>query len=164
MLPLDFPCRPWYRPPPWAGLGTSPWRNGPHRAPGPPDGPGFSAARPPTLSNFLCRYGLVVGTNAVVFGQRQQIVEAAARQRIPAIYARREYVDAGGLMSYGTDLSAHYSHAADYVHRILQGAKPGDLPIEQPSKFELVVNMKTAKALGIKIPQSILVRATTVIE
>ena len=108
--------------------------------------------------------GLIVGTNAVVFGQRQQIVEAAARQRIPAIYARREYVDAGGLMSYGTDLSVHYSHAADYVHRILQGAKPGDLPIEQPTKFELIINMKTAKALGIKLPSSILLRADRVIE
>ncbi|TMG95222.1 MAG: hypothetical protein E6H73_05885 [Betaproteobacteria bacterium] len=108
--------------------------------------------------------GFVVGTNAVVFAQRHQIIEAAARQRLPAIYARREYVDAGGLMSYGTDLSAHYSHAADYGHRILQGAKPGDLPIEQPTKFELVLNLKTATTLGLTIPQSLLVRADEVIE
>ena len=108
--------------------------------------------------------GFVVGTNTVVFAQRQQIIEAAARRRIPAIYARREYVDAGGLMSYGTDLSAHYSHAADYADKILKGAKPGDLPIEQPTKFELVVNMKTARALGLKVPQTILVRADEVIE
>ena len=110
------------------------------------------------------RDGLVVGTNAVVFEQRQQIIEAAARQRIPAIYARREYVDEGGLMSYGADLGAHYSHAADYVHRILQGTRPADLPIEQPTRFELVVNLKTAKALAIRIPPSVLVRADRVIE
>ena len=108
--------------------------------------------------------GLVVGTNAVVFGHRQRIVEAAARQRIPGIYARSEYVEAGGLMSYGADLGAHYSHAADYVHRIVRGAKPGDLPMEQPIKLELVVNMKAAKALGITVPQSVLVRTDRVIE
>jgi putative ABC transport system substrate-binding protein len=108
--------------------------------------------------------GLIVGTNAVVFEHRQQIIEAAARQRVVAIYARREYVEAGGLMSYGADLGVHYGRAADYVHRILRGTRPADLPIEQPMKFELVLNMKTAKELGITIPQSVLVRADRVIE
>jgi putative ABC transport system substrate-binding protein len=107
---------------------------------------------------------LLVGTNAVIYAQRRRIVEAAARQRIPALYARREYVDAGGLMSYGVNLGAHYSQAADYVHRIAQGAKPGDLPIEQPTRLELVVNAKTAKALGIKVPAAVLLRADRVIE
>jgi putative tryptophan/tyrosine transport system substrate-binding protein len=108
--------------------------------------------------------GLVVGTNAVVFAQRQQIVDAAAREQIPAIYARHEYVEAGGLMSYGANLGVHYSHAADYVHRIVQGARPRDLPIEQPTRFELVVNQKAAQALGMKIPATVLLRADRVIQ
>ena len=108
--------------------------------------------------------GLIVGTNAIVFRQRDQIVAAAARNRIPAIYARSEYVDAGGLISYGTDLGALYAHGAQYVHRILNGAKPSELPIEQPMRFELAVNMKLAKAIGIAIPPTVMVRATRVIE
>lgn len=107
---------------------------------------------------------LIVGTNQVVFVNSRQVIEAAARQRIPAIYARHEYVDAGGLMSYGANLGVHYSRAADYVHRIAQGAKPADLPIEQPTRFELVVNVKTARALGIRIPPAVLLRADRVIE
>jgi len=111
------------------------------------------------------RWGaLLVGTNAVIFAQRRLILDATARQRVPALYARREYVDAGGLMSYGTNLGSHYSHAAEYVHRIAQGAKPDDLPVEQPTRFELVVNMKTARALGIRIPPAVLLRADRVIE
>jgi putative ABC transport system substrate-binding protein len=108
--------------------------------------------------------GLIVGTSPAILAQREQIVASAARQRISAIYAREEYVDAGGLMSYGADLDVHFSRAADYVHRILKGAKPADLPIEEPTKFKLVVNLKTARALGKTIPQSILVRANRVIE
>ena len=108
--------------------------------------------------------GLIVGTTPVVFAQRRYIIEAAARQRIPAVYARSEYVDAGGLMSYGANLAVHYSHAADYVHRILQGARPGDLPIEQPTGFELWVNLKMAHSIGLKIPHSVLLRADKVIE
>ena len=106
---------------------------------------------------------IVTGT-AVVLEQRQQIVEAAARQRLPAIYARREYVDAGGLISYGTDLGPLYARAADYVHRILQGTKPSELPIEQPMTIRLVVNQRTATALGVKLPRTILVGADEVIE
>ena len=108
--------------------------------------------------------GLVVGTNAVVYRQRDQIVAAAARARIPAIYARSDYVDAGGLMAYGTDLGSLYAHAAQYVHRILNGAKPSELPVEQPMRFELVVNLKAAKALALAIPPSVMVRATRLVE
>jgi putative ABC transport system substrate-binding protein len=108
--------------------------------------------------------GLIVGTNAIVYGQRDQIVAAAARARIPAVYARSDYVDAGGLVSYGTDLGALYAQAAQYVQRILDGAKPSDLPIEQPMRFELAVNRKTARAIGITLPPSVMVRATRVVE
>jgi putative ABC transport system substrate-binding protein len=96
--------------------------------------------------------------------QRRQIVEFAAQKRLPAIYESSEFVDAGGLMSYGPSIAENYRRAAYYVGKILKGAKPADLPIEQPTKFELIVNMKTARALGIKIPDSIMVQATKVIE
>lgn len=108
--------------------------------------------------------GLIVDVNPLVLEQRQQIVDAAARHRLLAIYARREYVDAGGLLSYGTDLGALFPRVAEVVHRILKGAKPADIPYEQLSTFKTVVNLKTAKALGLKIPQSILVRADEVIQ
>lgn len=108
--------------------------------------------------------GLVVGTNAIVFRQRDQIVAAAARLRIPAIYARSEYVDAGGLIAYGTDLGALYAQAAHYVHRILNGAKPSELPVEQPMRFELAINVQAARALGLAIPPSVMVRATRLVE
>jgi putative tryptophan/tyrosine transport system substrate-binding protein len=96
--------------------------------------------------------------------QRQQIAELAARNRLPSVFAFRQAVEAGGLLSYGQDLADSYRRAAGYVDRIFKGAKPGDLPVEQPTKLELVINMKTAKALGITIPQSILLRADRVIE
>ena len=106
---------------------------------------------------------IVVLADPFFLGRRGQIVDLAANARVPAIYAQPQYTEAGALMSYGVDLVEHLRRAASYVDRILKGAKPGDLPVEQPTKFELVVNMKTAKALGLVIPQSILVRADRVI-
>jgi ABC-type uncharacterized transport system substrate-binding protein len=93
-----------------------------------------------------------------------RIVDFAAMSRLPAIYGLREFVDAGGLMAYGTDLRDLFRRSATYVHRILQGAKPGDLPVEPPAKFELAINLKTAKALGLTIPPSLLRRADYVIQ
>ena len=93
-----------------------------------------------------------------------QIIEFMARHRLPAMYQSREDVEAGDLMSYGASLSESFRRSAWYVHRILQGAKPGELPIEQPTKFELTINLKTAKALGLTIPPAILARADEVIE
>jgi len=92
------------------------------------------------------------------------IIELAAKHRLPAIYQSREYVDGGGLISYGVNYPDLYRRAAAYVDKILKGAKPGDLPMEQPTKFDLVINMKTAKTLGLKIPQSVLVRADELIQ
>jgi putative ABC transport system substrate-binding protein len=95
---------------------------------------------------------------------RQRIVDFAARSRLPAIYETREFVEAGGLISYGPNLVAMQRRSATYIDKILNGAKPGDLPVEQPTAFELIINMKTANALGIKISDSILARADEVIQ
>jgi putative ABC transport system substrate-binding protein len=97
-------------------------------------------------------------------GNRQRIIDFAARERLPTVYALRAYAEAGGLLSYGADLADLSRRAATYVDKILKGAKPGELPVEQPTKFELVINLKTAKALGLTIPQSLLRRADEVIE
>jgi len=91
-------------------------------------------------------------------------VDFAAMSRLPAIYGLREFVDAGGLMAFGTDLRDLFRRSATYVHRILNGAKPADLPVEPPTKFELVINLKAAKALGLTIPPSLLLRADYVIQ
>jgi putative ABC transport system substrate-binding protein len=93
-----------------------------------------------------------------------RIVDFAAMSRLPAIYGLREFVDAGGLMAYGTDLRDLFRRAATYVHRILNGARPGDLPVEPPAKFELAINLKAARALGLTIPPSLLRRADYVIQ
>jgi putative ABC transport system substrate-binding protein len=108
--------------------------------------------------------GLIVTAQPFMVRHRAQILDLAARQRLPAMYTLGSFVDAGGLMAYGPTLPDLYRRAATYVHKILRGDKPADLPVEQPTKFELVINMRTAKALGLTIPQSILLRADRVIE
>ena len=96
--------------------------------------------------------------------ERRRIAMLAIAARLPTMFGFREHVDAGGLMSYGVDLRANWRRAADFVDKILKGAKPGDLPVELPTKFELVINLKTAKAIGLTIPEPFLVRADEVIE
>ncbi len=106
---------------------------------------------------------VIILGDAFFIGQRRQITQLAARNQLPAMYSFREDVEAGGLISYGQNIADFYRRAAYFVDKILKGAKPGELPIEQPTKFELVINLKTAKALGLTIPQSFLVRADRVI-
>jgi len=108
--------------------------------------------------------GLLVLTDALFQNHRSQIVALAAKHRLPVMYTEQQYVTAGGLMVYAPDLADQYRRAATFVDKILKGAKPADLPVEQPTKFDLVINMKTAKALGMTIPRSILIQATKVIE
>ena len=105
----------------------------------------------------------VVFPSPVFLTNQQRITALAAKSRLPVVYAMRDFVDAGGLMAYGPDFAVMFRRAADYVDKILKGAKPADLPIEQPTQFELVINLKAAKALGITIPESILLRADEVI-
>jgi putative tryptophan/tyrosine transport system substrate-binding protein len=107
---------------------------------------------------------IVASPNPVTFTNRGRIASFAQRNRLPSMYGNRDYVDAGGLMSYGPSAADLYRRAATYVDKILKGTKPADLPVEQPTKFELVINLKTAKALGLTIPQSVLLRADQVIE
>jgi putative ABC transport system substrate-binding protein len=107
---------------------------------------------------------LTVWGSSMFFAERRRLVDLAAKNRLPALYPLREQVDAGGLMSYGPNLADLFRRAATYVDKILKGAKPADLPVEQPTKFELVINLKTAKALGLTIPPSLLGRADEVIQ
>jgi ABC-type uncharacterized transport system substrate-binding protein len=111
------------------------------------------------------RVGALTVRPAPMFvSERRRLVDLAAKNRLPVVYAWREFVDAGGLMAYGPNLADLYRRAATDVDKILKGAKPADLPVEQPTKFELVINLKTAKALGLTIPQSLLQRADEVIQ
>jgi putative ABC transport system substrate-binding protein len=118
--------------------------------------PAFNAAR--GLGGLLCLESPLFTTH------RARLVELAFKSRLPAIYNLREFVDAGGLMSYGADAADLYRRAAAYVDKIVRGAKPGEIPVEQPTKFDLVVNVKTAHALGLTIPSSLMLRADHVIQ
>jgi putative tryptophan/tyrosine transport system substrate-binding protein len=129
----------------------------------------FEATEPMAFEHAFNHAGgkggaLAVLNSSVANASRTAIADAAMRHRIPAIYFNREFVEAGGLISYGPDYGDLHRRAAVYVDKILKGAKPADLPVEQPNKFELVINLKTAKALGITVPPSILLSADEVIE
>ena len=108
--------------------------------------------------------GVLALTSSVLNSQRKQVTDLAAKSRLPAIYGQREYVEVGGLVSYGTNDNDLYRRAATYVDKILKGTKPADLPVEQPIKFEFIVNLKAAKAIGLTIPPNVLVRADRVIK
>ena len=107
---------------------------------------------------------VIVARDGLFFRQVRQITELALKTRLPSICEWTDYAEAGGLMSYGVNLAEQYRRAAAYVDKILRGARPGDLPVEQPTKFELVINGKTAKALRLAIPQSILISVDKVLE
>ena len=121
-------------------------------------GPAFDAAFKKRADAVLVGLGVVM-QNSVA-----RVVDLVAKHRLPSVFFSREFVDAGGLMSYGVRYPDSYHRAATYIDKILKGAKPADLPVEQPTKFELVINLKTAKALGLTIPQSLLVRADEIIQ
>jgi len=125
-----------------------------------------SDALGPTFDDASARRAdaLVVVIDAITQANQQRIVDLAMKHRLPAIYSSREFVDAGGLISYGVSYPDLYRRAATYVDKILKGTKPADLPVVQPTKFELVINLKTAKALGIEVPPTLLARADEVIE
>ena len=110
------------------------------------------------------RVNAVFVSHTMTSRARGQIIDFAATNRLPTMFVDREYVAAGGLMSYGSNFTEQFRHAAEYVAKILKGARPGDLPVEQPTKFGLVINLKTAKDLGLTIPQSLLVRADEIIQ
>jgi putative ABC transport system substrate-binding protein len=108
--------------------------------------------------------GLIVSLTALATVHRQAIIASAARHRLPAVYPFRYFAADGGLMSYGADLTIQYRRAAGYVDRILKGEKPADLPVQKPTKYDLTINLKAAKALGVDVPPTLLARADEVIE
>ena len=107
---------------------------------------------------------VLVATSPMFFGQRRQLAELALRHRLPTMFAFQEYAEAGGLMAYGPSYTELFQRAAGFVDKVLRGARPADLPVEQPTKFDLVINLKTAKALGLTIPPSVLTRAGEIIQ
>jgi len=107
---------------------------------------------------------LLVSAAGILFPRARLVAELSTKNRLPSMYGLREYVEAGGLISYGADINDIWRRAAVFVDKIFKGAKPGDLPVEQPTKFELVINLKTAKALKLTIPQTLLLRADQAIE
>jgi putative ABC transport system substrate-binding protein len=107
---------------------------------------------------------LLILPDVIFLSQRRQMAELATKRRLPAVYGVREYAEAGGLMAYGANYIDLVRRAATFVDKILKGAKPGDLPVEQPTKFELVINLRTAKAIGLTIPPSLLQRADQIID
>jgi len=117
-----------------------------------------------TITSWRAQALMLPGINPVGFANRAQIVSFAQRNRLPSMFPTKEYVDSGGLMSYGPSLVDLFRRTAGYVDKILKGAKPADLPVQQPTKFELVINLKTAKALSLTLPQSLLRRADEVIQ
>jgi putative ABC transport system substrate-binding protein len=117
------------------------------------------------FSTLMARHvEAVLALSDPVFFNDAELVRLASENHLPAMYARKEFAEAGGLLAYGPNFSDNYRRAADYVYQILKGAKPSDLPVEQPTKFEFVINLKAAKSLGITIPQSVLARADEVIQ
>jgi len=107
---------------------------------------------------------IVILADPIFIDLRQSIAEFAIKNRLPTVFARRENVEAGGLISYGPSLRAQMYQIGNFINKIMKGAKPSDLPVEQPTKFELVINLKTAKALGLELPATVLARADEVIE
>src|SRR5262245_622560 len=119
---------------------------------------------PQSPQRFASTWAVSFRSRPPCSAQKRHLVALAAKYRLPTIYEHRDFVDSGGLMSYGPNLDSVFRRASIYVDKILKGAKAGDLPVEQPTKFELVINLKTAKALGLTIPPSVLARADEVIQ